>query len=409
MRLNGWQNGMDNVHDDHELNESTLRRAVNVDILDKGNARRRRGSSLMLAMTNAHSLWSDGKDLALFILGNAIHRLWKNGTSTMLGAVLAGVNRLSYAEAHDAVYFSCGTAKGRVRAGILEPWGIEVPASLPHLDATHGSLEPGAYFAALTYLLADGRESGASVLTKITLGERGGIATLGMPVPMSGAVVRKRLYLSMTNGEQLYLAKEGGAMDQFFVVDAPPTGAELRMAYLSEPPLATSIALSNGRLFMVDALDPKVVWYTEAMDFDHVNRRKNFYQFPTPVTLIIGTRTGLYVCADHTYYIGQAGIDAQDSFRVVHEYGGVAGSAARIPNSMEFMWMSEAGAVIGHDGGTVDILAQPNLVPGVMTEAAGMMRESDGIKQYVVVARNSEGSSLEAGSYAEAEIIRKSD
>lgn len=408
MRINGWQKGMDNVHDDHELGENTLRRAVNVDFLDSGTIRRRRGSSLQIAMTGAHSLWSDNKDLALFVLANALHRLWKDGTSAILGAILAGVNHLSYAEAHSTVYFSCATDRGRVRDGVLEPWGVEVPASPPQLDATYGNLEPGAYFAAITYVLEDGRESGASSLTKITLNERGGIATLGMPVPMSADVVKKRLYLSTTNGEQLYMAKEGGSIDQFFVVDAPPTGAELRTAYLTEPPLANCITLSNGRIFLVDALDPKVVWYTEAMDFDHVNRRKNFYQFPVPVTLIVGTKTGLYVCADHTYYIGQAGVDGQDLFNVVHEYGGFAGSAVRIPKSMEFMWMSEAGPVIGHDGGTVEVVSQASLVPGRMTEAAGMLREQDGIKQFVVVARNTEGSSLEAGSYAEAEIIRKS-
>jgi hypothetical protein len=42
-----------------------------------------------------------------------------------------------------------------------------------------------------------------------------------------------------------------------------------------------------------------------------------------------------------------------------------------------------------------------------MNNAASMVRESDGIRQFVVVGNKTEGSTLEAGSYAEAEITRR--
>lgn len=406
MRLSGFPKGLDNVHLDYEVPADALRQAVNVDITDSGKVRRRKGHALITAMTGAHSLWSDNLGNAYFMLANTLKALFTGGSTQNLGTVLAGDNKLSYVKVNESVYFSCASAKGKITNNVIQPWGIEAPTTPPVIEATVGILDIGTYHAAVTYVLADGRESGASVLTSVELTAAGGIAVIGMPIPSSTSVIKKRLYLSTANGEVLYLAKEMGVLDQFATISSPVTETELRTAYLSEPILSSCLAETNGRIFMVDAANKKAVYYTEAISFDHVDIRKNFYQFPEEVTLIAGTRTGLYVCADKTYYIANAGMD-EASQTEIFDYTGIANSVQIIPSTHEPIWMTERGAVIGHDGGNAEILSSSSLVPGKMIDAASMVREQNGVRQYVVVGQQTEGSTVESSTYAEAEITRR--
>lgn len=407
MKLNGWTKGMDNTHQDNEIPGDTLRRAVNMDITDTGKLRLRQGSTLSLAVSNAHSFWSDNKDIALFVHDNILKRFNRDATANNIASINAGQNHLAYVKVNSDVYFSCASDNGLVRGSVKSPWGVEVPTSPPELSLTAGALEAGKYFAAMTYVLADGRESGASALSSITLDAVGGITTTALPVPDDASVITKRLYLSTPNGEVLYMAREVTASTQFINITTLQLGAELKTAYLSPPPLSIGLTYANGRIFMIDALDPRIVWHTEALAYDLVNRRKNFYKFPEDVTIIAGTKTGLYVCSDKTYYIGKAGSEDRTQTEV-SDYRGIFGTMALIPRSNDPVWLSERGAMIGREGGALEMLSEFTLAPGQMNNAAAMVREQNGIRQFVAVGNTTDGSSMQAGSYAEAEIVRKS-
>ncbi|MFA5976501.1 MAG: hypothetical protein WC859_10120 [Elusimicrobiota bacterium] len=405
VKFTGWSKGVDNVHQDYEIPADSLRRGVNVDILDSGKVRRRKGFSQTLAATNPHSFWGDGV-VSYFVVNNALHRFFENGTSTSLGTVAAGANRMAYVKVNAEVYFTCATTRGRIKSGALTSWGVDNPLTPPTLAATTGVLPPGTYYAAVTYLLADGRESGASTLASVTLSADGGVAVTSMPVPTDVNVTRKRLYLSTANGEVLYMAAEVGAADLFATVSSPTSGAELRTEYLTAPPLGVALAYALGRIFIVDAADPRVVWFTEALDYGHVKKRKGNYTFDAPVTAIAGTADGIFVGAENTYFIAGAG-NADAEQRMVLEFGIVAGSVASIPHSTDVIWMTAQGPVIGKDGGVVEMMTKERMSPGSMTDAAAMVRDKDSVRQYVVVGSNTESSALQAGSYAEAEIVRR--
>jgi hypothetical protein len=92
---------------------------------------------------------------------------------------------------------------------------------------------------------------------------------------------------------------------------------------------------------------------------------------------------------------------------VIFEFGGISGSVSSVPNSADSIWMTERGAVIGKDGGAAEIVSEKRVAPGQMTEAAAMVREKDSVRQFVVVGSGGQSSSLQCGSYAEAEIIRR--
>lgn len=406
VKRQGWPKGVDNVHADYELPDDTLRRGVNVDIFDSGKLRRRGGHTITASMTGAHSMWSDGA-AAYYARNNTLNRFYENGVSTSLGSFQCSTNRVAFAKVDAEVYATCSTARVAVRNGAIVPWGINVPAVPPTIAATTGILPAGTYHAAVTYLTADGRESGASSLSSIVLATTGGVSTTALPVSYEAAVTKKRLYLSTTDGEVLYMAAEVSAASQFVTISTLPAGPELRTAYLVPPPLGVALAYYNGRIFIVDAADPTVVWFTEATDYGHVDMRKNFYKFGADVTMLAAVNDGLYVAADQTYFIAQAG-SAEHFQRVVLEAGAVFGSAATIPNTTDAIWMSERGAVLGKDGGEVSVLSGAQVSTGGMIDGAALVREQNSIRQYVVVGSNSQVSALQAGSYAEAEIIRRS-
>lgn len=404
VKFGGFK-GMDNIHADIELPHDVLRRAVNTDILDSGRLRRRDGSAPALAVSGAHSLWSDGSR-AYFVLNNELREFLVDGTSTVIGAFAAGTNRASYVKVNEDVFVTSKTVNARVRDGVMSAWGLEVPSAPPALSDTTGVMPAGRYFAAVTYVAADGRESGASVLTSIVLAAAGGVVTTAMPTPVSPFITRKRLYLSTPDGEVLFMAAEVAAADQFTNIGSSPAGVALRTAYLTPPPCGSALAYYNGRIFIVDASDQRIVWFTEALDYDHVDTRRNYYQFEAPVTVIAASNDGLYVCSDNTYFLPNAG-SADAGQRLVLEFGAVEGSAATIPNTANSIWMTSRGPAIGKDGGVIELMAEKAVATGGMTDAASMVREKDGLRQFVVVGSNSEASALQAGSYAEAEIVRR--
>lgn len=410
LNLGPWPAGMNNVAPDHALPVSkygrivAARNAVNVDFDDSGRARRRKGFTQALLTPGAHSLWTREERDALFVADNLLYSF--NGSAARpLGVVNCGAHPLSYAEVNGKTYFTCPTARGVLESDVIQPWGVEVPAVPPMLLESAGTLAAGDYFVAMTYVLKDGRESGASPLAKFTLGAPGGFAVISMPNPTSVDVVAKRLYISTTDGDVLYRAGEFSAAAQFATADSPPSGSQLLFAHMSAPPLGSALAHYNGRIFIVDG---NTVWYTEAHDYDHVDVRKNFYRFSSRASVIAAVEDGLYVCADKTYFIPNAGSTNAEQMRVL-DFGAFPNTAHRIPKSKDVIWMSERGPVVATAGGSVEVLAADGLAPGKMEGAASLIREEDGLRQFITVGTAIEGASVQANSYAEAEVIRKAD
>lgn len=409
IKLGPWPAGMNNRAPDYALPTSkygrtiAVRNAVNVDFDDSGKARRRKGFTRSLAMAGAHSLWASATG-AFFVVNNVLYE-FDGVVARVLGSVAAGAHRLAYEEVNSDVYFVCPSARGMLRANTLTPWGVEVPTTPPTFAVSTGNLDVGDYSAAMTYVLADGRESGASVLASISLDAAGGFAVTSMPVPVAAEVTKKRLYLSTAGGDVLYLALEVSPSAQFAAVSSPPSGPELRTAYLSPPPLGHAVAHYGASLFIADG---KTVWYTEPHAYDHVDRRKNFYQFGADVSVLAAVKDGLYVCADRTYFIpGAGGKDAQQL--EVLDFGAFAGTAQRVPNAADMIWMTARGPVVAKSGGSVEVLSADGLSPGEMENTASLIRESDGLRQFITVGTTSEGSSLQASSYAEAEVVRRAN
>lgn len=403
VSFNGWPAGMDNIHGDHEIGADTLRRAVNADVLDSGKIRRRKGFSSFISESGAHSLWSSSSGDAFFVSGQTLWRLFSGGTKQSIGTLSPNSGQLCYLEVNGRTYFNSAASRGRIDAGMaLTPWGVDVPVSPPLMVQGPGALDAGTYHALITYVLSDGRESGASVSSSITLAAPADIGFYGLPVPSDPAIVAKRIYLTTANGEAFFRVAEVAAAATLSTRGS--FGAELRTRHLSPPPYGSDMDYCLGRIWIASG---KTVFGTESMDFDHVDLRRQFYQFPSDVSLIAATAGGIYVCADQTYWISAPGTP-EASMRPVFGFGAVPRSRATIPSTTDPIWFSERGAVIGGEGGQATIVAEKRIAPGEMTGAAALVRESDSLRQFIVVGNNAQASSLQCGSYAEAEIIRRS-
>ena len=400
--ISGWPSGMDNIHADHELDAKTLRRAVNADVLDSGKIRRRKGFSPFLAEPGAHSLWASSSGAAFFVSGQTLWRLFADGTKQAIGTLAPNSGPLCYLEVNGRTYFNSAASRGRIDDGLtISPWGVDVPVSPPLMVQGPGALDAGTYHAVLTYVLADGRESGASAVSSITLSAPAEIGFYGLPSSTDAGVVAKRIYLTTANGETFYRVAEVGAGSS--VATRGTFSAELRTRYLSPPPYGSDMDFCLGRIWIASG---RTVFGTEALDFDHADIRRQFYQFPADVSLIAATASGIYVCADQTYWISAPGTP-EASIRPVFGFGAVPRSRAVIPSTTDPIWFSERGAIIGGEGGQASIVAEKRIAPGAMTGAASLVRESDSLRQFVVVGNNAQASSLQCGSYAEAEVIRR--
>ena len=99
-----------------------LAAALNVDIDDAGQIRRRRGRT-RVGTGNYHSLWQS--ETAVYVVKNGdLCRLLPNYTTQILRAGV-GADRVSYVKVDDSDYFSSRTTSGKILAlpGTVSDWG----------------------------------------------------------------------------------------------------------------------------------------------------------------------------------------------------------------------------------------------------------------------------------------------
>lgn len=183
---------------------------------------------------------------------------------------------------------------------------------------------------------------------------------------------------------------------------------------LGKPPLATSLAYLNGRIYLAQG---RTVWATELYLYNYVDKTKNWIQFESDVTMLAAVADGLYVGTEHDVWFLTGPFNEMRRVKV-HPYRAVPGSVVYVPTSYidtqristrtAVMFMTEMGLCTGLDGGyvmtnTVDRVWFPKT-----NSAAGMFRVQDGFTQYVGVADSggSPASRARIGDYVDAEIRR---
>lgn len=407
ITLGPFPGGINNRQPNHALPEGTLRNAVNARIDNSGHLSRRSGIALVYPGLNLR----DGFDCPLGVLfreGSSIKRFNSDNTSTELFGGVVG-NSCTFEYLNGVIYFSDGIITKKIDSNWnVTEWGIEPPVS-PVLYGTYGSLGAGRYTACVTFVDGNGVESGSSDIVIVTIDDDNGIVFSAIPSPVDSQVVGIKLYLSTANGDVMYNVAEipAGTSDYTVTSGGYDEGAALETQFLNKPPAGRIIREFNGRLYIADSVGN--VWITEPLSYDQCRLSEGFLQFPQPVDVMEPVTDGIWFAyGERTDFYAGADIDLFNPVPIF-QYGAVFGTGKKVQNSNNVMWYSNRGTILGSSSGQAQNLQEANVATQTADSGATVMKEEDGIRQFITSLDNPTVSNLAAKDFIDAEIIRKGE
>ncbi len=403
--------GKNNVSPAERLKRDELRTSTNIDIDAENRISRRKGFSQALAGSDCHSLWSND-DIALFVDGSDLKQFNEDETATTLRSNLQPGNPMAYVDVIGSVYYSDGQVTGVVRDGENYPNGIDVP-SAPALASTAGTLRPGSYQVAVTLVDTDGRESGASGTSLITLNSAGGIR-VALPYSARPHIEAVNVYCSPADGDKLYFAQQATNGTSSLTVTGLQSAVPLRTQFIEPPPAGHLLAYLGGRLYV--AVD-NLVFYSDPYATEHFRLGDNFIPFPQKVTLLGAVDDGLFVSSDKTYFL--PGVDPEQQALITKSKAkAVAGTMATVDwvdvgdggesSGEALMWMSDQGVMLGGAGGVLQNVTRKTLRVPAANEGAGIVRQQNGMSQYLGLVKDTsdDREGMYVGDTAVSEVIR---
>lgn len=377
--------GLRNTVGPESFDVGDLSVARNVDITDELRVQRRRGYALFAA-GSYHSLFAAG-DVMLGVLGSSLVRFFPAGTTSTLRTGLTSGLRMSYTAVGSRIYYSNGVETGCVDAGVDRSWGLVPPATQP-AAASIGTPGPyGTYSYAVTFVRADGQESGTGVAGAIAC--YGGIQFSGIPVSSDPTVTSKLIYVSPPDGDALYRALELPAAATTADYFATPGSLPLATQFKQHAPAGQCVAYFAGhtlvaagaRLYVSDPYAPEL--------FD----LQRGYRFSSPITLVAPVDDGVYLgTEDGIVFLAGKDVTAWE-YLPRADYGAILGTVAYA--SAEDIDQSEQGLVplfataqgicVGFNGGRFKNLTQERFSYPVTKRGAAVVRNHGGTVQYLAV------------------------
>ena len=389
--------GMDNRQPEHSLPDNRIRNAVNVDLDNSGRVRSRSGYTRVYSGVDVSSVYRC--DLGTFF--------WEQGSLKLLNSdytatVLCGglASPLCYEFADGKLYYSDGILTGLIDEYLrAKPWGISAPTA-PIVTAISGTLDAGTYEVFTIAVLASGEESGASDPASITLPSGSG---LSINVGLCAGALRVDVYLTSANGEMAYKQVEtvSGGVTYVYAFDA--SGRERYPVYSMPMPGCDIIHYYKGRLYGASG---SVLWYTEPYAYGRVKAQTNFFQFPAEISIVISVPDGIYLVADRHYFMSGNDVTMFEALRG-WPYKAIAGTAVRVANSRDVMWMTERGAVRASGQGSIKNLQEDHVAVDLGTSGCAMFREQNGLRQYVATYTSTGYSPLAAADWVTNETTRR--
>lgn len=380
--------GLRNTVDPEEMSPADLVAAVNVDITDSKRIRRRSGFGPAVVAGSCHSLWSNGSS-AFVVAGTDLLEVLPDFTTRTLRTGLTPLARMAFEQLGHRVFFSNGFESGVIEDGAARDWGFAAPP-LPAVAVVAGSLQPGRYQYATTYVDAYDQESGAGRAGVIDIQEPAGLAFSGFgEVPNRAA--RLNLYLSQPNGELLYLV-ESLHRDSTATVVSAPTAAVVPLAtqFLAPAPAGEHIAYSYGRMYVARGAR---VYVSEPYAPELFDLRKG-YMLESAVTMLAPIFGGLLVGTENE--VGWIDGAEPDKAGYVHKapHGVIPGTLAYGPTDdyaeaggVAAYFATDGGIMRASPGGQLVNLTRARYQYPRATDGAGVVRVTNGISQYLAVLR----------------------
>lgn len=375
--------GINNVLPTERLKPTELTTAMNVDIGLDGEISRRAGYSVVDATCHKNLWQANG-----FMLATTNGDLKKVGGATLYPSL--GVNRVWYCNLPDGrTAFSNGLINGLTDGVTTTGLGIPVPASIGTAVDTFGSLDSGNYQYQITYVrLVDGLEGGPAYSNPVPV-VNGGLTVTALPV-LSGYKIN--VYVTSCNGEEGYLAGSTTGASFSYTGKNADLALPCRTDNLSPAPVGTIMVMWRGRLLIVDG---STLWASRTFQYELFDLRRDYKQFPEPITLVQPVDDGLYVgTSKMLYFLSGTEFDKLQLIQVMRGTV-VLGSGVSLPGKKikvgdglghgeALICIVDGYLVAGFQGGQVQIITEGRYKTNA-SEVWATYREINGVPQYVAV------------------------
>jgi len=355
--------GIDMLSGETSIPKGAARDVVNIDLDHAGNSQRRKGFVSSAVMPQAHSIWASPSGRGLFVCQGVTLMRGEPGSMASI-ATLRSADPLDYHEHNGNIYFTNRTTIGWLPAGDINvrPLGVRTPDVATVTPGPVGSLRPGRYTLAFTFVDERGEESGSSDYVFSSLTAPGGFTLTNIPAVPAGWSLR--VYLSPPNGEELFLtAAVPPGMPTYLVGD----GKQLRVLETAAmEPMRPGVIVRAlaGRTYT--ALD-NVLSFSESFRFGLTMRHHNTITMDAPITIVEPTTTGIFIGAGEAVWF-VSGDPSKADIRRVNTAAAIARSSLLIsgehfdPKISQgqpvALWLSAAGYVAGlPDGSVVNLQA----------------------------------------------------
>jgi hypothetical protein len=370
--------GLNNVTDRLRLGVQTLVTADNVDISDTGALAKRAGYVQAQPCTPS-TVYSTLDYSRMYLVDAGVLKVMhRPGDLTVLQTGLSSAP-LFWTEINGQVFFNNGVNTGIINPDhSVLPWSWDVPAS-PTLRAVSGNLPAGLYRAACTYVLPDGRETGADLASEITL--TGGQALQISGIPQTPGLTT-RLYIAPADSTVLQLAGSPSATALVWNDTPDALGADLLTSLMNPVPDGADVIQAwRGSLYCalyMPASDQTAVFFSQPLGFHLFDLVADFFLVPGRVRMLAPHKDALIVGTERR-------IHAFDGERLTElaAYGVVPGMHWASDDERVIFW-SQRGACAALPFTNLTE-RQVSVAPG--TQAGAAIVRHGGQKRYVVALK----------------------
>lgn len=347
INLDKFTKGKNNVAKETSLPEGSLRDAINVDVDNVGNTRRREGYTLLYSGLSIDSLYK-----RYFREANKLKYLNTDNTATIIADV---TSLISYMEVNNLIYCTDGNTNLILKDTTAYSLGIPTPKIIGQEPESGDIQTTYTYRNTLTR-----EESGAA---------RGMVNSSSFP----------------KQGYDLIQWNTTGNDGRFY----DSSGRILETQFMDILPAGQIIEYYKGRVYVAKG---STLWYSEPHRYGLTKLATNFFNFPSHITICIAVDSGIYVVADKTYFINFSKTE-EARIKEVSQDTGVEGTGLLVPgNSLGFdfeeeiaYWISSKGAILGLPDGRLHDLTKKVLAISNNSSEIGssLYREYNSIKQII--------------------------
>jgi len=404
-----WK-GINNIVGPESTPAEYLKKALNVNIDKYGGISKRKGYTLKDS-GDYTSLWTNQNNtICLAVKDNNLVNIDKNYSLTTIKNGV-GLDKISFEEVDNIIYFSSISYSGLLDNGLLKSWGIERNYLSPILSKVNGSLPAGTYQVTFTYVREDGIESGTGVASTITLTDNSGIS-LFIPNHSDPDIIYARIYCSTQDGMILYFSGISNLNSTYTITSQDRLVNPLRTFNLDAPPKGHLVKYYNGRLYIADN---NILWYSEKYQYQHFKLDSNYIEFPDIIKEIMPVEDGIWIGSDKLYYL--SGNEPTEFRRITKEdINIIPGTSVKISGSyihmdnvpVGYKWFvsSDLGIFILFNQGMVINLTSENINLESADFGTSLFLQDEGMNQYLSILKTNENpNNSVVGDLIETSII----